>query len=161
MTRIMGDSAQWKNIPKTVNLAALYRNGLYAVQPVEAKAWFPSTVGILWIDVLGNMPESCQILDVEKWDATPDQAPGWIKARRAVVHTSLPTIYCDRSTRPAVITDCAAAGLEAAVHYEFWISTLDGTEFHAPGVVACQDHGGPTAPWDSSKVYDDRWHPYP
>lgn len=160
----MGDSAQWKNIPKTVNLAALYRNGLYAVNPADAAAWFGPKVGLLWIDVDGSQPGSCQILDVEKWDATPDQAPGWIKRRRAVVHTSLPTIYCDRSTlteNGGVIDSCQEAGLVAGRDYQLWISTLDGTSVFGPGIVASQYHGGPSAPFDLSTVYDDRWHPFP
>lgn len=165
--RTMGDAVAWMNIPRTADIIAVYRNGNWPAKPEDVNAYFPLTKYVhVWIDVNGSCPESAQVLDVEKGDATPQQAPGWIQARRKVVHTSLPTVYCDRSNLIGVQAECAAAGLKSGRDYQLWISTLDGSEdFQGkplrsiPGVVAVQVEGGPTAKWDRSVVYDDRWHP--
>lgn len=164
--RIMGDATTLANIPQSVQLVGCYRNGLYAADPNHLNQLFPLSRYVhVWIDVNGSCPESAQVLDVEKYDATPQQAPGWVKARRKVVHTSLPTIYCDRDTLPHVLAECAAEGLIAGQHYQLWIATLDLSETWngvplktVPGIVAVQVETVNGA-WDRSKVYDDRWHP--
>lgn len=164
--RTMGDATTLTNIPTSVAIAGVYRNGLYAAKPADVAARFPAHSHVtVWIDVNATHPESAQVLDVEKGDATPEQAPAWVKARRKVVHTSLPTLYCDRSTLPAVLAECAAEGLIAGQHYQLWVATLDNGESWngrllrtIPGVVAVQLEtvGGA---WDRSVVYDPRWHP--
>jgi hypothetical protein len=82
------------------------------------------------------------------------------------VHTSLPTLYCNRDTLPDVLLACTEAGLIAGEHYQLWIATLDGSETwggrllrSVPGVVAVQVQGGVSAGWDRSVVYEPRWHP--
>jgi hypothetical protein len=163
----MGDSTVVANIPLTVQLVGVYRNGSYAADQATVAARFPANrYVIVWIDVDGSHAGSAQVLDVEIGDASPQSAPGWIKARRAAVHTSLPTIYCNRSTLPSVLAACTAQELTAGEHYQLWISTLDGTETWnghqlrtVPGVVAVQVEGGMTAAWDRSIVYNPHWHP--
>lgn len=172
LTRVMGDGTVLANIPqrwngRPIDIAAVYGTGLYTAKAGDVAARFPPAHYVtVWIDALGTAPQSCQVLDVERYDASPQAAPGWIKRRAALVHTSLPTVYCDRSTLPAVESECAKAGLHAGQHYQLWIATLDGTETYqgrhlsaVPGVVACQVEGGPSAKWDRSIVYNDRWHP--
>jgi hypothetical protein len=164
--RIMGDATTLANIPLTVAIVGVYRNGRYMADPNALNQRFPLSRYVhVWIDVDGSCPGSAQVLDVERFDATPEQAPAWVKARRKVVHTSLPTLYCDRSTLPAVLAECAAEGLIAGEHYQLWIATLDNsTEWNGrelrtiPGVVAVQLEtvGGA---WDRSVVYEPRWHP--
>lgn len=156
----MGDSVTVANIPLNVQIAAVYENGLWPADPLAVARRFPATKYVtVWIDVNGSAAAHCQILDVEKGDATTAQAPGWIRARRAVVHTSLPTIYCNRSTYSGLVRTCAVGGLVAGRDYELWVSTLDGTRFTGQGVVACQYQGGATAKYDLSEVYYDKWHP--
>jgi len=165
--RTMGDAVTLANIPLSVSVVAVYRNGLYAADPGELNQRFPVTRYVhVWIDVNGSHPESAQVLDVEKGDATPQQAPGWIQARRKVVHTSLPTVYCDRSTLGDVQSECAKAGLKSGRDYQLWVATLDGSVTmdgrpltEVPGVVAVQVEGGVSAAWDRSVVFDDHWHP--
>ena len=170
--RTMGDSTTLANIPlryngRPLDIAAVYGTGLYTAKAADVAARFPSrNYVVVWIDALGTAPQSCQVLDVEPGCATAGRAPGWVKERRAVVHTSLPTVYCDRDDLPHVLANCTAEGLTAGEHYQLWISTLDGTETWngrhlsaVPGVVACQVEGGPAASWDRSVVYDDAWHP--
>jgi hypothetical protein len=166
--RTMGDAVDPADIPLTVDIVGVYRNGLFAADPAKVAARFPAAKYVtVWIDVNGTCPHSAQVLDVEEGDAGPAQAPGWVKARRAVVHTSLPTLYCDRAVLPDVQRECAAAGLKSGRDYQLWPSTLDGSETDLrgrplrdiPGVVAVQVEGGPAAAWDRSVVYYDNWHP--
>lgn len=167
--RKMGDSSHIDSIPLDVNIAALYFNGDYAVSQAVAAQRFPAGKYVtVWIDVFGNAPQHAQVLDVEKGAASTAAAPAWIRARRAAVHSSLPTIYCNRSTMPALIRTCAIGGLTPAEDYQLWIATLDGTEKIAgvalrsiTGVVACQYQGGQKAAFDLSNVYDPKWHPMP
>ena len=164
--RTMGDATTLANIPPSVQIVGCYRNGLYAADPNHLNTLFPLNRYVhVWIDVDGSHPESAQVLDVERFDATPEQAPGWVIARRKVVHTSLPTVYCDRDTLPHVLAECAAEGLIAAEHYQLWIATLDLSESwngkllsQVPGVVAVQVETVAGA-WDRSVVYNDHWHP--
>jgi len=163
--RTMYDSASWRSIPADPaegTIIAVYRNGRYAADPAEVEARFPAAkYVVIWVDVNGTDPETAQALDVERYDAAPADAPGWIRARLAAVKGSLPTIYCDRSTIDAVTAACGAAGLKLGVHWWFWVSTLDGTRYEADGVVACQYQGGVDAPYDVSDVYADWWHCLP
>jgi hypothetical protein len=163
--RIMYDAVTPANIPDNAppgTIIAVYRNGRYAADPAAVETRFPaSKYAGIWIDVNSTDPANSQVLDVETGDATPADAPGWIKARLAAVPRALPTVYCNRSTIAAVILACDAAGLRLGIHYWFWISTLDGTLYEADGVVACQDQGGVTAPYDTSVVYADWWHCLP
>lgn len=167
MTRTMGDSVNLAAIPLTVDMVGVYCNGDFAVDPaLVARRFPPAKYVIVWYDVFGNAPDRAQILDVENGAASTARAPGWVRARRSVVHTSLPTLYCNRSTMTTLIRTCSVSGLVAGRDYQLGISTLDGTEdFNGvplksiPGVVFCQLKGGPTAPYDLSKVYDDKWHP--
>lgn len=168
MSRLMGDSVRVANIPLNVQMVGVYENGEYAADPLVVARRFPASKYVtVWFDVNGEAPEHCQILDVENGNATVGRAPGWVRERRAVVHTSLPTLYCDRSTMSGLIRTCAVGGLVAARDYQLGISTLDGTETDLegrplssiPGVVFCQFQGGIKAPYDLSRVYNDRWHP--
>lgn len=156
--RTMYDGVSWRDIPANAKMVALYQNGDFAVRGTDASEQFKDAV-VVWIDVTGKSPQSCQVLDVESGDAAPGSAPAWIRARRAVVHTSLPAVYCDRSTLSAVYKACALDRLTPGVDYQVWVSTLDGTEYQGPGVVACQVRGGMNARYDTSVVYDDKWHP--
>lgn len=112
------------------------------------------------IDVAGVHPEG-DVLDVEQGDATPDQAPGWVKSHNAT-HPAYPgIIYCNRGTITAVANALAAANLQVVRDYRWWIATLDGTERVADmtGVTAIQVWGASHFPdnIDLSIVYDDSW----
>jgi hypothetical protein len=167
VTRKMYDAAVPGNIPASAPMIAVYFNGAWPATPAElADRFDPRKTVTVWIDVIGDAPLHAQVLDVERMDAPAARAPGWIKERAAAVHTSLPTVYCNRSTLPSVTAVCRNAGLAAGKHYQLWISCLDGQEAadraqlaSVAGVVAAQYQGGPTAPYDISDVYDDRWHP--
>lgn len=168
MTRKMGDAWEYSLIPLAVDMVALYCNGQAAASAGVAAKRFPASKYVtIWVDIFGTAPDKAQVLDVENGAASAATAPGWIRNRRALVHTSLPTLYCNRSTLPGLKRTCSVGGLVAGRDYQLWISTLDNTQHLAdgtplntvPGVVACQYQGGMEAPYDLSVVYDDRWHP--
>lgn len=74
------------------------------------------------------------VLDVEPGDATPEQAPGWAAQRRADGF-AYPTIYCNRSTWPAVKAAFAAQGVAAPL---YWIATASGRPEIPDGAIAAQ-----------------------
>lgn len=160
MTRIMRDSTTAADIPAAgADIIAGYGNGRYAWSK-EDWARFPHAQHAR-IDVNGSDADGCSILDVETGDATPAQAPGWIRRRHAL-HGGRATVYCNRATMPAVVQHCKADGLVLGADWVLWVATGDGTktlpDMH--GVVAVQDRwqnltGGH---WDESIVYDDHWH---
>jgi hypothetical protein len=149
MSRTMYDAVSWQNIPADAEMVAGYVDGPASQWPAEAWARFPHAVTVrITVNPADNEGD---VLDVENGDAEPADAPGWIKRRHAA-GAKFVTIYCNRSTLPAV--QAAAQGTE----YSLWISTLDGTQ-QVAGAVAVQYQGGPHAPYDVSVVHDDSWHP--
>jgi hypothetical protein len=88
-----------------------------------------------------------QVLDVERYDATPDQAPGWVQRRRAAAVD--PSVYCNASTWPSVRQAFADAQV-AEPHY--WIAKYDGNASIPTDAVAKQHTN--TAGWDESSVAD-------
>ena len=109
---------QWDSaagdFPPRARLKALYFNGAFATRPVRYRR------GLIWIDVTGANPEAAFWLDVERFDATPDQVPGWLDARERS-GAGWGGIYCNRSNVHAV-----EQAAEDRPH-SLWVATLDGT----------------------------------
>lgn len=118
----MFDSASG-DYPTGSLLNAYYFNGRFPHVPYRVAK------GSVWIDVLGNAPNSCSWLDVESGDATPGHVPGWLDLRNQPGNQG---IYCNRATLPAV--NAAAAGRP----YNVWIATLDGNPFPVLPAVSGQ-----------------------
>jgi len=89
------------------------------------------------------------VLDVEPGDATPSEAPGWVKMRRAA--GADPTVYCNASTWPTVRAAFQAAGV-AEPHW--WIAHYDGDPTIPAGAVAKQYRGDVAPGYDVSSVVD-------
>jgi hypothetical protein len=159
MTRIMFDSTTPDQIPADAKMVAGYVNGSYFWKGIDWRR-FPNAIQV---HITVSAVNTGGVLDVESGDATPDQAPGWIKARLAA-GLARPAVYVNRSNLDAVIAACTAEGLVAGHHYWIWLATLDGTvpaEF--PGLIAVQDKSAAILGYnaDSSVVFDDTWHPTP
>jgi hypothetical protein len=134
-----------------------YINGIYAWSQAEWNL-FPHadhvTISVRASWTVGD------VLDVERGDATPDEALGWIMARRAA-GLCRPTIYCSRSVIPAV--RAATGVLLLGKDYDIWVADYTGSphQVTAPGpgtpwqCVATQYES--TANWDASVVYDLKW----
>lgn len=130
MTRSMYDAVTPSGIPAGATLIAGYADGHYANLPA-LKARFPHAV-VVGIAVTASF-NGGTILDVEKGDATPAEAPGWVVKRRAAGVD--PTVYCNSSTWPSVKTAFTKAGV-AQPHY--WIAHYDGDPTIPAGAVAKQ-----------------------
>jgi hypothetical protein len=160
MIRVMFDSIDPNAIPAGASLVAGYVDGAASAWPAGAWDRFPDAE-LVRINVTGDPSHGGDVLDVETGDASPAHAPGWFDARTAAGGRGL-TIYCNRSTLPAV--DAAMAGRS----YFRWIATLDGT-LHIDGFPAL---AGPAAVQfataqmagrnvDVSLVMSDYFHPQP
>ncbi len=102
---------------------------------------------------------------MEPGNATPAQAPGWVKMRRALTG-DIGVIYVNRANVTAVFNAMGAAGLTVVRDFRLGIATLDGVTKTVPdmtGVVFVQwkpatATSGP-GHFDESVIYDDSWHP--
>lgn len=110
----------------TPALQLLYINGIGAVTPDYGR-------GRVYIDVTAAAPQAAFWLDVERFDATVEDIPGWLDRRRAATGQQ-GGIYCTRDTLPAVEQ---AAGDRPHL---LGVATLDGTTDITPppgiGVLA-------------------------
>jgi hypothetical protein len=82
-------------------------------------ALFPAAVKVEIVKKASS--NAGHVLDVEPGDATPAEAPGWVRMRRAA--GADPTIYVNRSTWPAVQAEFDRQGV-AQPHY--WIAHYNG-----------------------------------
>jgi hypothetical protein len=140
----MYDAVSVPSVPAGATLVAGYDDGYYTdVAAFEAR--FPHAkvvpITVFASDNLGT------VLDVEGGDATPAQAPGWVKMRRAAGVD--PTVYCNSSTWDAVKAAFSIAGV-AQPHY--WIARYDGIAVIPAGAIAKQ-YSDP-GPYDLSVVAD-------
>ena len=144
MTRTCYDAINPANVPASATLVAGYGDG-YWNDVAAFRRRFPHAT-VVEITVFASDDQGT-VLDVETGDATPAQAPGWVKKRRAAGVD--PTIYCNASTWPEVKAAFAAAKV-APPHY--WIAHYDGVRVIPQGAVAkqYQDPG----PYDLSVVAD-------
>lgn len=145
----MYDSTHPEAIPLTARMVAGYVDGLYAWLPA-AWARFPNAVHVR-IAVFPST-NGGQVLDVEQGDATPAQAPGWVRMRRAAGVD--PSVYCNTSTWPAVQAEFARQGV-AQPHY--WVAHYGAGPNIPAGAIAVQyadPAAGSGGQWDISAVAD-------
>jgi hypothetical protein len=90
-----------------------------------------------------------QVLDVERGDAVPDDAPGW--CARARLRGQIPTVYCSASVVPALL---AAFNAHDVPHPLLWVAQWDGIASVAPAWVAKQYRNDNARGYDVSAVAD-------
>lgn len=144
--RTMYDAVTVANIPAGAVMVAGYVDGRYA-NLAAMRVRFPHAVVVGIATRASRHGTDAPVLDVEKGDATPGEAPGWATAQRRIGVD--PTVYCNTSTWPAVKAAFAAAGV-APPHY--WVAQYDGNPAIPPGAVAKQ-YSSP-GPFDISSVAD-------
>jgi hypothetical protein len=93
-----------------------------------------------------------QVVDCETGDLTPAQAAAWAKAE--VNGGRRPTIYCNTSTQPAVVSELAALGLEFVRDVDWWEAHYDNDPTLTPGSAAKQYQS--TDAYDVSST-DGKW----
>jgi len=149
MTRIMYDAVTPANIPTSAVMVAGYVDGLYKWTAADW-ARFPNAVHVPIAVFASTNAGVC--LDIEARNATPAQAPGWVKRRRAAGVD--PSTYCSYGdlghTWALVVNEFHRQGVPEP-HY--WVAGYPGCgQSLYPGSVAHQwiDDG----PYDRSVVAD-------
>lgn len=151
---IAGDAAAIARAFPTAPMVAGYDDGRFAWGTAEWNL-FPHAFHI-HIAVFAST-NSGHVLDVETGDATPDQAAGWIRMRKAA-GIERPTIYCNLSTAPAVRV--ATGSLILGQDYDMWVADYTGSphEIVFPdGRKAAATQWQSFSFYDASTVYDDAW----
>ncbi len=146
--RLMYDSVTASDIPAGSALVAGYVDGRFAWSAADWSR-FPDRVKVR-IAVLPTTNDG-QMLDVEAGNARPDQAPAWVKMRRAAGVD--PSVYTDHSLWPDVRAAFKRAGI-AEPYY--CIAQWDGVAELIDGAVAKQ-YANPTITgghYDASAVAD-------
>lgn len=138
MTRNMYDGVTPGSIPAGATIVAGYVNGAFSNMNGLATR-FPHAIRV-GIAVTADF-DGGTVLDVEKGDATPAKAPGWVAMRREAGVD--PTIYCNTSTWASVKAAFASAKI-APPHY--WIADWGGESTIPTGAIARQ--------WRSTPGYD-------
>ena len=136
----MLDSVSPDKIPPGTPIVAGYVDGRYAWTAADW-ARFPTSVHVR-IAVQATTNDG-DVLDVEKGDATPTDAPGWVERRRAAKINRPPTVYTSLSNWQTCKDAFAAAKVAEP---NWWIASWDGVANLAsvPGAVAKQYQGSMT-----------------
>lgn len=106
MNEVMYDSVDVAQIPADAAAVAGYVDGEWPTYNELVKKFHNSQK--LSIAVFAS--DNAECLDVEKGDATPDQAPAWVK-RQLDRGVSRPAVYSDVSDMPEVLALLADAGI--------------------------------------------------
>lgn len=112
----MYDSVTVGEIPSNAVAVAGYVNGYYATMPKLATA-FPHAKQL---SVAVNVGADARCLDVERGDATPDQAPAWVKRQHARGITQ-PVVYTFLAQAQTLVSTLDAAGIHRS-QYKLWIA---------------------------------------
>ena len=88
---------------KTCDGVLAYANGRYAWPKEEIERFIEAGKRVHKVDVNGNAVQLADILDVEPFDAAPNQVAAWVDERWRTHSTA--AVYCSRSTVPSVITE--------------------------------------------------------
>ncbi len=126
----MYDAVTAWHIPPDARMVAGYVDGRYRWSDADW-ALFPEAVKVR-IAVFADTDDG-QVLDVERFDATPAQAVAWVQRR--LDRGWLPTIYCSASSWPSVR---AAFFLQGVHEPSYWIAAHPGEPGIPPGAVAHQ-----------------------
>ena len=130
------DSTTPEVIPKDAQVVAGYAGGSWHTYPY-IQANFPHAYRI---EIAVNAGEKGHCLDVENGDATPDEAPGWIKEMEAEgIHR--PMLYASAWTWGQIIPLLTKARV-GRFHYRRWVAAPNGlkiaAQWLAAGYDACQ-----------------------
>jgi hypothetical protein len=134
--RTMYDAVTARNILKKDGRPVLVAGYVDRIKlaPWTAADWalFPDALKVRIVKKAST--DDGHVLDVEPGDATPEEAPGWAKRRRASGF-AYPVIYCNRSTWPKVKAAFKAQRVEPPL---YWIATATGKREIPEGAIAAQ-----------------------
>jgi hypothetical protein len=103
----MYDSVDVKQIPVAAKAVAGYVNGHWPTF-ASLMARFPNAYRL---SIAVNASTDAECLDIENGDATPAQAPAWVK-RQLQRGTKRPVVYSSVSQMPAVLSALTTAGIK-------------------------------------------------
>jgi hypothetical protein len=130
----MFDSVTVSQIPKRAEAVAGYVGGHWPTFPELVKGW-PHAHRL---SIAVTAAEAADCLDVERGDASPPQAPGWLRSKATSHATPKPVLYTSVSLADALIKTMAAAGHPRS-SYLLWTAHYTGRP-HLCG-PECSTHG--------------------
>jgi hypothetical protein len=119
MTVTMYDSVTVSEIPANAEAVAGYTSGKWPTYN-ELVAKFPHAHHL---SIAVNSGHDADCLDVETGDATPSEAPAWVRRQHAR-GKKLPVLYANLSTMPSVIAALTANGIHRS-EYLLWVAHYD------------------------------------
>jgi hypothetical protein len=157
MSRTLFDSVNPDAIPADATLALGYVDGNYPTVKDGALARRLPHATI--VTCATNPAHDADVLDVERGDATPMQAPDWIVRQRRRGSWVHPTIYCDFSTWPQVEAAVSHLPRPAYIIADYDNQPTIPASWVERGCVAKQYRSDTQADLDYTVVIDDSWHP--
>ena len=160
--RIFRDSTSPASIPMPGADGVFgYANGRYAWTQADARRFTTAGLQVAHIDVNGTAWEEAAILDVERGDATPAQAPDWIRSRNAFRGDAV--VYCALDSLPALFAACS----RLTEPWRLWVADWTGVQ-RMPAITGCPANVRllgtqyrSTPGYDESLIIDDAWHRAP
>ena len=136
LTLEMFDSVDPSQIPASAVAVAGYVGGNWPDYAREVQL-FPHAHHL---SIAVNASEDADCLDVERGDATPEQAPAWVK-RQAARGVKRPVVYSSLDNKPAVLQALTSAGATRD-QYRVWTAHYTDVSHVEPGSDATQwtDH---------------------
>lgn len=131
-TITMYDSVNPQALPAGGDAYAGYVDGAFN-DFARIRERFPKA-HLLSITVFASVDADC--LDIETGDATPDQAPSWVRRQHAR-GLAEPCLYANASTMPSVIAALDRAGIHRS-EYRLWVAKYDGIAVIPAGFDAKQ-----------------------
>lgn len=128
--RTLYDSIEADNIPADALFCAGYTSGEWPDYEKMRNERPNATVLRIAIDV----SHDGDVLDVERGDATPEDAPVWV-ARQRSLGRARPIVYCNESTWPDVKVRFPGEGEPEP---DYWIADPTGAEHLVEGSVMTQ-----------------------
>lgn len=114
------DSVSPSSIPAQFAFVAAYGNGKFEWPDSEIRRFR----GHILIGVLSGQPAQARkmrVLDVEKFDANPSDAPPFIAERKKAGHSDA-TIYCDLAAVADVLAELKDAGMMHTPGWRLWLA---------------------------------------
>lgn len=155
MSRIFRDAVTPHLIPMIgLDGVFAYANGHYAWPEAEAERFRKAGKQVAHIDVNGTGWRLARILDVERFDATPEDAAEWIPLRNKFRQDA--TIYHSRAGLPDLFA--VTRGLKYSLIVADWTGRPHRVTDEMPeGVTNVGTQYVNTRNWDATVIYDDAW----
>lgn len=143
----MFDSVTVADLPDSGDLYAGYVNGPYKNYEQVCRRFPDRPI----VSIATRASYDAMVLDVERYGATPAQAPSWAQRQRA--RGQEPTVYTLWSQWQTVKSAFLAAHIPQPA---YWIARYDNKAELIPGAVAKQYGGNVKGHYDIS-IVDDYW----